>query len=106
MKIPIKIEHTLVEFSKRVPDDHTSRGPMHRIGRQNSFGTVPSILSQLPAWRINASQLQHYIAMNVLKQAQEKMSALRTSGSRKIFIYKSFAPGASLRWDELINMHR
>jgi peptidyl-dipeptidase A len=67
-------------------------------------------LAQYPAYyhnyqlgELTASQLQHYIAMNVLKQAQDKDVCFANKPEvGKYLATKVFAPGASLRWDELI----
>jgi peptidyl-dipeptidase A len=67
-------------------------------------------LAQYPAYYHNyqlgtltASQLQHYIAKNVLKQAQDKDICLANKPEvGKYLAMKVFAPGASLRWDALV----
>jgi peptidyl-dipeptidase A len=67
-------------------------------------------LAQYPAYyhnyqlgELTASQLQHYIALNVLKQAQDKDVCFANKPEvGKYLAMKVFAPGASLRWDELI----
>ena len=67
-------------------------------------------LSQSPAYYHNyelgelmASQLQHYIAKNILKQ--ESIKEVCFANKPEVGTYlkeKVFAPGASLRWDALI----
>ena len=67
-------------------------------------------LAQYPAYyhnyqlgELTASQLQHYIAMNILKQVQDKDVCFTNKPEvGKYLSIKVFAPGASLRWDELI----
>jgi peptidyl-dipeptidase A len=67
-------------------------------------------LAQYPAYyhnyqlgELTASQLQHYIAINVLKQTQDKDVCFANKPEvGKYLATKVFAPGASLRWDELI----
>jgi peptidyl-dipeptidase A len=67
-------------------------------------------LAQYPAYyhnyqlgELTASQLQHYIAINVLKQSQDKDVCFANKPEvGKYLATKVFAPGASLRWDELI----
>jgi peptidyl-dipeptidase A len=67
-------------------------------------------LAQYPAYYHNyqlgtltASQLQYYIAKNVLKQTQDKDICLANKPEvGKYLAAKVFAPGASLRWDALI----
>ena len=67
-------------------------------------------LVQYPAYyhnyqlgELTASQLQHYIAKNVLKQAQDKDVCFANKPEvGKYLALKVFAPGASLRWDALI----
>jgi peptidyl-dipeptidase A len=67
-------------------------------------------LAQYPAYyhnyqlgELTASQLQHYIAKNVLKQAQDKDVCFANKPEvGRYLATKVFAPGASLRWDELI----
>jgi len=67
-------------------------------------------LSQAPAYyhnyelgELTASQLQHYIAKNILKQ--ESIKEVCFANKPEVGTYlkeKVFAPGASLRWDDLI----
>ena len=67
-------------------------------------------LSQLPAYyhnyelgELTASQLQHYIAKNILKQ--ESIKDVCFANKPEVGTYlkeRVFAPGASLRWDALI----
>ena len=67
-------------------------------------------LSQVPAYyhnyelgELTASQLQHYIAKNILKQ--ENIKSVCFANKPEVGTYlkeKVFAPGASLRWDALI----
>ena len=67
-------------------------------------------LVQYPAYyhnyelgELTASQLQHYIAKNVLKQ--ESIKEVCFANKPEVGTYlkeKVFAPGASLRWDDLI----
>ena len=67
-------------------------------------------LSQAPAYyhnyelgELTASQLQHYIAKNILKQ--ESIKEVCFANKPEVGTYlkeKVFAPGASLRWDALI----
>jgi peptidyl-dipeptidase A len=67
-------------------------------------------LSQAPAYyhnyelgELTASQLQHYIAKNVLKQ--ESIKEVCFANKPEVGTYlkaRVFAPGASLRWDALI----
>ena len=67
-------------------------------------------LAQYPAYYHNyqlgelaASQLQHYIAKNILKQ--DKTGDVNFANRPEVGEYlkaKVFAPGASLRWDELM----
>ncbi len=67
-------------------------------------------LVQYPAYyhnyqlgELTASQLQHYIAKNVLKQSQDKdVCFVNKPEVGKYLATKVFAPGASLRWDALI----
>jgi peptidyl-dipeptidase A len=67
-------------------------------------------LSQSPAYyhnyelgELTASQLQHYIAKNVLKQVQDKEVCFANKPEVGDYLKtKVFAPGASLRWDALI----
>jgi peptidyl-dipeptidase A len=67
-------------------------------------------LAQYPAYyhnyqlgELTASQLQHYIAKNILKQAQDKEVCFANKPEvGKYLATKVFAPGASLRWDALI----
>jgi peptidyl-dipeptidase A len=52
---------------------------------------------------LTASQLQHYIAKNVIKQAQDKDVCFANKPEvGKYLATKFFSPGASLRWDALI----
>jgi peptidyl-dipeptidase A len=67
-------------------------------------------LSQAPAYyhnyelgELTASQLQHYIAKNILKQ--ESIKEVCFANKPEVGTYlkeKVFAPGASLRWDDVI----
>jgi peptidyl-dipeptidase A len=67
-------------------------------------------LSQSPAYyhnyelgELTASQLQHYIAKNILKQENTKEVCFANRPEVGTYLKtKVFAPGASLRWDALI----
>jgi peptidyl-dipeptidase A len=67
-------------------------------------------LSQAPAYyhnyelgELTASQLQHFIAKNILKQSNMKEVCFANKPEVGTYLKeKVFAPGASLRWDALI----
>jgi peptidyl-dipeptidase A len=67
-------------------------------------------LSQSPVYyhnyelgELTASQLQHYIAVNVLKQTDTKNVCFANKSAVGDYLKaRVFMPGASLRWDELM----
>jgi peptidyl-dipeptidase A len=79
-------------------------------GRNTADWAAKIHLSQVPAYyhnyelgELTASQLQHYIAKNVLKQENTKDVCFANKPEVGTYLKERvFAPGASLRWDALI----